>query len=617
MLKRTISLIALAAALSGRAFAAADQWIEVRSPHFTVLSDANEKQTRHILDQFERMRWVFQTLFPKANVDPIEPIMVVAAKNERAFDALTPAAYLGKGKMQLGGYFEKTPDKNYVLLNLDRSPSEHPYATIYHEYTHLQFSADLEWLPIWLNEGVAEFFQNTEIRDKDVQLGEASVDDILYLRQNRIIPLTVLFTVDRNSPYYHEEQKGSVFYAEAWAMTHYLEITDRVKGTSNLPTYMDLVRKGADPVAAAQQAFGDLNKLQAALESYIQESSYKQFVLSSAAAPIDESTWKVRPVTQAEADAVRADVLSSVGRADEARTLLEAVLKADPNNVQALETMGSLAFRAGNIQEARKWYGRAVKLDSQNYLAHYYFAALSMQTGAEDQDAEIEASLRAAIQLNPRFAPAYDRLAAFLGTRNKNLDEAHRMNIQAIELDPGNLGYRMNTANVLVTMGRFSDAISVLRAAQKIAGNPQDTATVARMIAYFEQVQADRARADADEQSAGAGGVVGLQESTVVDVTPKHPNEPATGPKHTIEGVIRNVACSYPAVLEFKVVNPKTTVSLYTNNLSSIDLTVLGFTPKGDMNPCNDFEGMKARVQYAESSDKTVDGQVVAVELKK
>jgi hypothetical protein len=35
------------------------------------------------------------------------------------------------------------------------------------------------------------------------------------------------------------------------------------------------------------------------------------------------------------------------------------------------------------------------------------------------------------------------------------------------------------------------------------------------------------------------------------------------------------------------------------------------------MQPCHDFEGMKARVQYAESSDKTVDGQVVSIELRK
>jgi hypothetical protein len=71
-------------------------------------------------------------------------------------------------------------------------------------------------------------------------------------------------------------------------------------------------------------------------------------------------------------------------------------------------------------------------------------------------------------------------------------------------------------------------------------------------------------------------------------------------------------------VVEFRVeAAAGKTVSLYNNNFVKIDLTVVGFTPKGDMNPCSDFEGMKARVQYVDSSDKSVDGQVVAVELRK
>jgi hypothetical protein len=61
----------------------------------------------------------------------------------------------------------------------------------------------------------------------------------------------------------------------------------------------------------------------------------------------------------------------------------------------------------------------------------------------------------------------------------------------------------------------------------------------------------------------------------------------------------------------------KKPVAVYSNNYFKIELTVTGFNPTGDMNPCSAFEGMKARVQYAESSDKSVDGQVVAVELRK
>jgi hypothetical protein len=189
MLRRVVTLVALLALVCGFAMAAPDQWVEVRSDHFRVLTDSNEKQARHILDQFERMRWMFQTLFPKLNVDPAAPIVVVAAKNQKTFETMEPEAYLAKGQIKLGGYFMQAQDKNYILLSLDAEDEKHPFAAVYHEYTHLQFSPAAEWLPLWLNEGFAEFFQNTDIHNKDVQIGEPSFDDILYLQQNRLIPL--------------------------------------------------------------------------------------------------------------------------------------------------------------------------------------------------------------------------------------------------------------------------------------------------------------------------------------------------------------------------------------------------------------------------------------------
>ena len=119
-------------ALCGSAYASVPQWVEVSSPHFKVITDSNEKQARHILDQFERMRWVFQALFPNFNVDPVSPVLVLAVKNSKEFQTLEPAAYLAKGQMKLGGLFLSVPDKNYVLLRLD-SDEEHPFSTIYHE----------------------------------------------------------------------------------------------------------------------------------------------------------------------------------------------------------------------------------------------------------------------------------------------------------------------------------------------------------------------------------------------------------------------------------------------------------------------------------------------------
>jgi tetratricopeptide (TPR) repeat protein len=616
MLKKLSCLVLLSVCC--HASAGTDQWIELRSSHFTLYSDAGEKQARHTLDQLERMRWLYQTLFPKANVDPAEPIFVVAARNEKTFRTMEPADYLNRGSLNLGGYFQRLPDKNYILLRLDAT-FEHPFATVYHEYTHLQFAADDEWMPLWFNEGLAEFVQNTEIRDKDVLLGEPSANDILYLRQNRIIPLTTLFKVDHNSPYYHEDQKGSVFYAESWALTHYLMMTDHQNHTHRLQDYLELVSKNEDPVIAGEKAFGDLKRMQLELQSYISDARYQEFLLSSAASPIDQSSYTLKTLTDTQAQAVRADVLASIRRTDDARALLDSILKSDPNNVQALETMGSLAFSSGDHEEARKWYGQAVKLDSQNFLAFYHCAALSMEQPDRLENKEIETDLREAIRLNPRFARAYDLLAEYYAMRHENLDEAHVLNIKAVQLDPGNLYYRLNTANVLMTAQRYSDALAVLKGAVKLAKNPQETSLVQSRINEIQSFQAERARieAEAKAQASAQTEARPVVTSFAADPHLKYPTMPVTGPKHVADGVIRGVACTLPAALEFRVEKPGKKFFLYINDFYKLDLSVLNFTPSGSMNPCADFEGMKARVEYVESSDKTVDGQVVSVELRK
>jgi hypothetical protein len=207
MWKRIALLLALFAAALASAHDKPENWLEVRSQHFTVVTDANEKTGRRIADQFERMRSVFHVAFPHLSIENGSPIIVVAVKNEKDFRELEPKVYLAKGQIQLGGLFLRAPDKNYVLMRVD-AEGDHPYAVIYHEYTHFLMSKAAEWLPLWMNEGLAEFYQNTDIRDRDAALGQPSPENLQLLRTNRPLPLATLFVVDANSPYYHEENKA-------------------------------------------------------------------------------------------------------------------------------------------------------------------------------------------------------------------------------------------------------------------------------------------------------------------------------------------------------------------------------------------------------------------------
>lgn len=599
------------------ALASSPTWIEVRSPHFTVVTDAGAGQGRRTINQFEHMRLLFQKLFPNANVDPVAPIIVLAVKNKKEFQPLEPPAYLGKGRLELAGYFLRAPDKNYVLLRLDAENDQHPYATIYHEYTHLQIGDAIEWMPLWLNEGLAEFFQNTDIGGNEARLGQPSPDNLLYLEQHRLIPLDVLFRVDANSPYYHEEQKGSVFYAESWALVHYLETSDFLNHTNHLGQYLELLARQQDPVTAAQTAFGDLKKLQQTLQNYTERQSYTYFTLKLP--PLNEEAFTVTPITVSEAGAIRADFMAYIGRTTEAQALLQQVLAADPQSAQAHETMGYLAFRQRDLTDAKKWYTQAVALNSQSFTAQYYFGALSLMDG--ETGPQVEASLRAAIRLNNRFAPAYDALASMYGRRRQNLNEAHMLSLQAVQLEPGNIHYRMDSANILMEQQRYAEAVRVLEATKAMAKTPQDLEIVEARLSQVQLYQSEMEQAR-KQRAADQAAMHEVQTSSAVAKVYKapmlkHPTEKPHGAMLTVHGIIQGVRCSYPAVIELQVTAPKGTVTLYNNNYYQIEYSAANFTPQGDIHPCNDLEGSKAKVQYFATADKTVSGQIIGIELSK
>jgi Tfp pilus assembly protein PilF len=594
-----------------------DNWLEVRSQHFTVLTNSNEKTGRRIADQFERMRSVFHMAFPNVPIDSVGPILVIAVKDDADFRALEPQVYLAKGQVKLAGLFLRTPDKNYVLMRID-AQGDHPYSTIYHEYTHLLLGRGGDWIPLWFNEGLAEFYQNTDIHEKDVAVGQGSFENFELLRQNRLLPLPTLFTVDANSPYYHEENKTSIFYAESWALVHYLQVSDLQQRTQHLIDYLQFVAQNLDSVTAATRALGDLKQLQANLENYVRLGDFKYFKLP-ATITIDDASFQVRPLAPAQADATRADFLAYNQRTDDARALLDRILKDDPNNVLARETMGYLAFRAGHHDEARNWYEQAVKLDSQSYLAHYYYAAMSMELASPD-DAQIENSLRTAIKLNPSFAPAYDRLAVFEGMRRKNLDEARQMSLTACQIDPGNVSYRVNAANVLVQMERPKDAVTVLRNALKIARTPEEAAMLQNDIMHTEEYATAReqekehnARVEAEWNAARANASASAQADPGALTSDE---QPPKGAHHIVLGKLQNVQCHTPRVEMILTTNGKT-IALHNSNYFKIEFSAFGFTPKGDLNPCEDLEGTTAKVDYVESSVKPPSAFVFAIEIHK
>jgi hypothetical protein len=196
------------------------------------------------------------------------------------------------------------------------------------------------------------------------------------------------------------------------------------------------------------------------------------------------------------------------------------------------------------------------------------------------------------------------------------------LNLQAVQLDPANVSYRLNAAGILAEMGRYNDAVRVLQVAQPIAKTPLELDVVRRVLAQIRQRQAYA------EQAKKAGTQI---ETTMVTNLPggsvtapeqkepafRHPTEAAHGPMLTARGVLRGVTCSYPAVIELRLEGGAKALSLYNNNYYKVDYSASNFTPSGDVHPCQDLEGMKAEVEYFVTADKTTDGQIVGIMMIK
>jgi hypothetical protein len=64
MFRLVVSVLLLPLSALARPALGADAWVEVKSPHFTIVSDASEKDAREVAGQFEQVRALVQRAWP-------------------------------------------------------------------------------------------------------------------------------------------------------------------------------------------------------------------------------------------------------------------------------------------------------------------------------------------------------------------------------------------------------------------------------------------------------------------------------------------------------------------------------------------------------------------------
>jgi tetratricopeptide (TPR) repeat protein len=408
-----------------------DAWTKVHSKNFTLVGNTSEGDMRKIAFKLEQFRQTLTMILPRASISTPLPTTVVLFKSDESFRLFKPR-YQGKIRENVGGYFLPGPHGNYIVLALDKE-AVNPYEVIFHEYEHFVLHNSLVSLPLWLDEGLAEFYSTFETDGElKVSLGIPVARHIYQLRNQVILPFRTLLSVDRKSPYYNETSKAGMFYAESWALVHYLMNGNDQKRQSQLVRFINLLSSGLSPEETFRKAFDtDLNGIQSELDNYVRRFAFPVLSITFKQQINTEKDMTSEKLSEAESQFYQGDLLFRLGQLPDANVFLQKSVELDPKLSEGWVSLGVLRLVEKQEAEAEKLFKSAIETDSNNYRAHYYYAGM-LASNAKYDDAITH--YKQAISLKSDMASLYRDLG-FVYLRIGNELEAVRTFEQGSNVD--------------------------------------------------------------------------------------------------------------------------------------------------------------------------------------
>jgi len=589
-MRRTILILAIFVfAIPARA---ADKWTSVQSKNFLLVGNASESQIRDVAENLELFRTAYGKFVKLPEKAASVGTTVIVFKSDASFRPYKPT-YQGK-PANIAGYFQGGVDQNLIVLSAEIETPR----VIYHEYVHKLMSDNFASMPPWFQEGFAECFSALEIegRDKKLRLGRAIGEHVALLNERRFLPLEQLFAITNESKEYNEEEKQGLFYAESWALVHYMMLgpTDRV---NKFFEFLGGLNKGTPPAAVFERVFQtDLSTFQKTFEAYIQQRvSWPAMELNSPGRLDRNKDMTARTLSGAEAEFYLGEMLLHDGRLDDAEPHIKAALRLDPNLAGAQAAMGRLLLRQNKDADAMAYFKRATELDPGNYLAHYYYGSAihgdnRMLTEAEWPAARAE--LLQAINLAPQFTAASELLANLNLVRNAEIPQTIELLRKARTFAPGN-------DNLVVML-----AFALSRTSER------EEARVLAETMLMKSSLTPTMRRNAETVLTSLSHAASQGPNRQAQTAPL-PTPPGT---ETVRGTFTRIECDQRTLLVL-IVNEKT-VKLHSRTPNSIRFTTsdpslnaivgCGPLPRG---------GVPATITYRPEQSADSIGEVLAVDL--
>ena len=491
-----LAALVVVCALLPRPAALASDWMRIDTPNFIVVGDAGEKTLRLIATRFEGFReGLRRVLTTEARATPV-PTVVVVFRSDSAFRPFKPR-YRGD-VVAVSGWYSPGKEVDFVSV----TTAGNGWARlILHEYAHAVLDNVLPGLPLWLSEGLAEYYSTFELRrdGREAVVGGAIDSHLQRLRRSMHLPLERLFEVDQASPLYNEgARQRSVFYAQSWALVHMLIHGGENEG-ARLWRFARAVSDGMPAAEAWEVVFGAEN-VEGRLNSYV-----RTYRLSSKVHEFSETVGdfeiEATELGDAAAEAWLGDLLFRQDRLEEAALRLENAAALDSTGGKAEATLALLRLRGGRPDEARQLLDEAFASTASDWITRYYAAAGAVELWlpasipglAREALEEPRVILRRIVSERPDLPHALSLLGTASLVAGDDPAEAERMLERAWELAPGRDDYATMFAQVLAQQGDYVRATEILSPVLGRARSDAARETVRRLLDQFATAEREAA----------------------------------------------------------------------------------------------------------------------------
>lgn len=371
-----------------------DSWKRIRMPSFTVVGSAPAEELTRAAWRIERFRQALIALVPGARLESPVPLTVMVIESPQAFQSFLWSS----GRYKVGGYFSSEPDAAHIVFPVWEG--SFGMSVVFHEYTHFLMQRTMGDAPIWFNEGLAELYSTFGGNDRDSRalLGGPITHHLQFVRHQTLLPLGEMLSADGAAKYFRRDRDRAAFYAQAWALVHYLVVGDGGKRAQAMLGFINDQRRGVPFQEAFSKHFGvTTDQMEKDLREYVRRLQIQTIEVRLLSEPPPISA--VEPMTEAEALQAQADVQLRIGELQNAERKLKAANDLDPSSTRVGVTLGRLRLVQQRPHDAVDILSKTIEGGNSDPFAHFAYGDALSDLGRWDEAvAAYEHTIKAGLQ---------------------------------------------------------------------------------------------------------------------------------------------------------------------------------------------------------------------------